>query len=80
MLDFQRIIFEGNFKFPLITIYADPSDYPGKYVARLFDMSTPTTYISIADTMDEIRSTIPRTMIRLSRQPNDDPCIVEVWI
>jgi len=79
-MDFETTISQNDFKIPIIVIYENPRDYPGKLVARLFDRSTPTPYVALADTMEDIRSTIPLSMICLRRQFDDDPCIAEVWI
>ena len=79
-MDFEKAISDNDIKIPLITIYYNPSDYPGKYVARLFDCSNPTHYIVLADTLENIRQSIPPTMRCFRRHPDDDPCIVEVWI
>ena len=67
-------------KFPLICIYNNPKDYPGKYVARLWDTNIPTHTIAIADNLEEIRETKPAEMVIMGRQPQDDPIIVETWI
>ena len=84
----DRII-EGRFDYgrisqsaaiPLICIYENPDDYPGFFVARVWDADQPTHLIAKADTLDGIRETIPPNMHRLHRRPDDDPVIVEVWI
>lgn len=67
-------------RMPLICIYEHPADYPQRYVARLWDIETPTNIIATADTLEEVRETIPHGMVRLKRSENDDPCIVETWI
>lgn len=68
------------FDIPFITVYYNPSDYPNKYVARVFDLNTPTEFIIVKDTIREIRKSIPSRFIRLNRYQNDDPAIVEVWV
>lgn len=65
---------------PIICIYNSPADYPGKFVARLWDLDKPTRCIGVAETLDAIRELIPDGMIRFRRDQNDDPCIVESWI
>ena len=35
---------------PVITVYRSPKEYPGKYVARLFDLDRPTRFVFVADT------------------------------
>ncbi len=67
-------------KLPMITVYKHPKDYPEQYVARVWDANRPTNLIALADTLDELREAIPQGMYNLGRQPQDDPCIVEVWI
>lgn len=65
---------------PLICIYSSPTDYPGKYVARLWDMMRPTNLVTVSDSLEGIRQTIPDGMMLCPRYPNDDNCIVETWI
>lgn len=77
---FDYSVIKRDTRFPIICIYSHPSDYPDKFVARLFDIDSPTDVYEIADTLDEIRQTIPPEMVRMERDPNDDPCIVEVFM
>lgn len=65
---------------PMITIYKQPEDYPNQYVARVWDVNRPTHLIALADTLEELREAIPDEMCNIGRQPQDDPCIVEVWV
>lgn len=67
-------------KAPIICIYESPADYPGQFVARLWDLDKPTRYIVVADMLEAVRAAIPEDMIRFRRDQNDDPCIVESWI
>jgi len=67
-------------KLPLICVYNSPSDYPGKFVARLWDVDKPTNIVAVAESLEEIREAKPPEMIIMERQPNDDPVIVETWI
>lgn len=67
--------------FPIITVYHDPADYPGKYVARLYDIQRPTNMVVVADTYEDVRAAIPAgRMVRLERDAADDPVIVENWV
>jgi hypothetical protein len=78
-LDPQRIL-------AVIVIYRNPSDFPGKYVVRrqwagrggvLIEPGT----LAVVDTLDQARAAVPPEQdTRLNRQPDDDPCIVEVWL
>lgn len=65
---------------PVIIVTANQDDYPRRYVARLWDMSIPTStqYIVLEDTLEELRKTIPAEMSRLPAAPDDS--IVEAWL
>lgn len=65
---------------PVIIATANQDDYPRRYVARLWDMSVPTStqYIVLEDTLEELRKTIPAEMSRLPAAPDDS--IVEAWL
>jgi len=64
----------------IICIYNSPKDYPGMYVARLFELTKPTKYVVTAQSLEEIRAAIPAEMLCFGRDKADDPCIVETWI
>lgn len=66
--------------FPIISVYSSPKDYPGKFIARLWDVTVPTQIVAIADSLEEIRKAKPAEMVIMGRQPKDDPVIVETWI
>lgn len=66
-------------RFPLICIYNSPRDYPGKYVARLWDVDKPTNMVAIAESLEEIREAKPPEMMIVDRLPDDKPEIVETW-
>ena len=65
---------------PVIIVTANQDDYPRRYVARLWDMSVPTStqYIVLEDTLEELRKTIPAEMSRHPAAPDDS--IVEAWL
>lgn len=65
---------------PVLIVTANQDDYPRRYVARLWDMSVPTStqYIVLEDTLEELRKTIPAEMSRLPAAPDDS--IVEAWL
>lgn len=77
---FDRARLAKQTKMPLIVVYNNPEDYPNKYVARVWDVNRPTVLVAVADTLEEIREAIPQDMYNIGRTPQDDPCIVEVWI
>ena len=65
---------------PVIIVTANQDDYPQRYIARLWDMSVPTStqYMALEDTLEELRKTIPAEMSRLPAAPDDS--IVEAWL
>lgn len=64
-----------------IAIYKNPSDFPGKYVARRFVGETPELQeLAVADTLEEVRQAVPDGMVLITRSPDDDPCIYETWV
>lgn len=65
---------------PVIIVTANQDDYPRRYVARLWDMSVPTStqYMALEDTLEELRKTIPAEMSRLPAASDDS--IVEAWL
>ena len=77
--NFANVDFSKLFM-PVIVIYENPKDYPGYFVARLFDMQQPTLLAAIKETLVEARRAVPRTMICINRHESDDPAIVESWI
>lgn len=70
----------GQAAIPVIIVTANQDDYPRRYVARLWDMSVPTStqYMVLEDTLEELRKTIPAEMSRLPAAPDDS--IVEAWL
>ena len=78
--DFREVYSPTKFCMPLITIYNHPTDYPDKWVARLFNLEQATIYIVLADTVEEIESKMPAGMVRLPPDEGDNPCIEEVFI
>lgn len=66
--------------FPLFTVYYDTKDYPGKYVARLFDGQQPTRLLVVTDTLEAVREAIPPMFYRVPREPGDEPKILEAWL
>lgn len=68
-------------KVPIIAVYKSPKDYPGMYVARLWDINEkPTKYIVVDRKISNIRKAIPTYMTRIDRHPIEDKVIVESYI
>lgn len=67
------------------TVYADPTDYPGKFVARRFDVTkdgpVPSDNVIIVPTLGMVRHILDEMhLTRMARHPDDDPKIVECWL
>jgi hypothetical protein len=69
----------------LWTIYNSPKDFPGKFIAREWELTgegskpSQSNYVT-GDTLEEVRKQLPKFMTVIPRHESDDPCIVEVWI
>lgn len=65
------------------TIYRNPSDYPGMYVARRSRITAAGVNMDAAAftgrTLDEVRAWVPPGLVRMPGDMLDDPCIVEAW-
>ena len=68
----------------LWTVYDNPSDMPGMFVARRFDIGRGeavwTDICVIASTLDGVRELIPQGLHCMPRADGDEPQIVETWI
>jgi hypothetical protein len=66
------------------TIYRNPGDHPGKWVLRAHDVGPGTTQARpgcyIANSYEELLSSLPSGLDRLPRDAYDDPVIYECWI
>lgn len=79
--NFHGVVWQKQTKlFPCFTVYKNPSDFPGKYVVRLFDANKPMRLITVSDTLEAARKTIPPDYLCTPRSQTDDPIIVETWI
>lgn len=65
---------------PMVVLYENPSDFPGKFVARLWFLNRPTPYAIIKDTLKELEEEIPHAMIPLNTHFTDDPVIIQTYI
>lgn len=68
-------------------LYDHPKDYPQHYVARKwvhFDNNTdytPTKDVMVSDDLMVLRTALnSRGFVQTTRQPGDEPQIMEVWI
>jgi len=65
---------------PIVVIYKNPSDFPNKFVARVWEVNKPTRIAMLKDSLEEIHSNLPEGLIHFERDLDDDPCIVETWL
>lgn len=65
-------------------IYNNPSDYPGKYVVRMWrveiEFSLKSEEFGVFDTLEQARAYIPYGLLCITRSDQDDAIIVETWI
>lgn len=69
----------------IFTIYNNPSDYPGKFVVRRWVVADGQErrddgYLVLEDTLEAARLRLPQGMVRMNRNDDDDPVIVENWL
>lgn len=69
----------------MYSIYENPRDYPGQFVARKWVISCSPVPIATGDvyqgaSLDEVRKQLPPGLNCLPRGANDDRCIVETWL
>jgi hypothetical protein len=66
------------------TIYENPTDHPGDFVARRWHGSSirmePTTDVFTGATLDGVRQQLPQGLYNIGRKHGDEPQIVEVWV
>ena len=68
---------------PMIAVYRNPADYPGWFVARVFDHGQPLNIHIRRRKIEEIHADIIKTfpgMIPFAPGAEDDSCIVETWV
>jgi hypothetical protein len=85
--DVPRIEAKQKTVMEMFVVYDRPLDYPEHYVMRRWIIGAvegqpipDKDYFVIAKTLDEVRVAIPPHCVRLERDPNDEPQIVESWI
>jgi hypothetical protein len=65
------------------TVYDNPKDYPGLFVARKSEarkgVVLHTHEVLTATTLQALREQIPAGLLRQPRHPLDEPHIVECW-
>lgn len=65
------------------TIYENPKDYPGIFVARRREVSlTPvaTSDILTGASLEDVRAQLPPGLMRMPANAEDDQSVVESWL
>ena len=80
------ITIDGITGLPMYVLYDHPSDYPNHFVVRPALVASKRGKAQFSrngflfDTIKEARDFIPKGMVRIHRDPADDPVIVESYI
>lgn len=68
----------------LWVVYDRPRDYPHCFVARRWEIragvAAPCRDCLFSPTLSELRAALPAGLTRIDPHPNDDRCILEVWL
>jgi hypothetical protein len=67
----------------MYVIYRFPADYPDKWVLRPWAVAAkgPLPYQErVFDSLEGARKSLPPSLVRLDRHPQDEPQIYEVWL
>jgi hypothetical protein len=69
----------------MYVVYFDPSDYPGRYVVRQWEVGPRSTAhcsepLIVCDTLQQAQDAVPSGLVRLARDPLDEKQIQEVWV
>ena len=72
----------SNVSVPFIALFRGPDDYPGKYVARLFDLDKPTNAVMVRDGLEEIEEDIKTNtnLVFVERGTEDVKSLLGVWM
>ncbi len=67
---------------PCIAVYRNPEDFPGKSVARVYDMDRPTDVVIVRENPIEIAADIRKytSMKFIPRTKEDVSALIGVWI
>lgn len=64
----------------LYVVYEKPTDYPDLYVIRKFISDIPDEIVGLGETLEKVRQYLPKGVVNIGRNDEDDPVIIEVWI
>lgn len=65
---------------PIWAVYSKNTlEYPGIFVARLFDTQNATNCVLLSESLEDLREQLPDGLLRVDRYPEDPPQILETW-
>jgi hypothetical protein len=69
----------------MYTIYRNPRDFPGEFVARVHaigrqGVQARPELFARGFTLAQVRARLPGGLFNIGREPADDPVIVETWL
>lgn len=72
----------GDWALPMIAVYKNPDDYPGYYVARVFNLERPTNVIIVKESLKEIMEDIEEhtDMIFFDQRLDDVSSLVGIYL
>jgi hypothetical protein len=66
---------------PIWTVYDHPKDFPNRFVARLWIGERATGNVIVEQNLNVLRDRLEGMgLVKLMRQPSDDPVILETWL
>lgn len=77
----KEVDFSG-LKVPFVAVYRSPEDFPGMYVARVYDLDKPTNTVMVKTELEDIVEDIQGNtrMVFVPRGKEDVPALVGVWM
>ena len=72
----------SSLRLPAIAVHENPSDYPGKFMARIFDADIPTNIVMVKDTLEELQHDIRQNtnMVFFTRGTEDVESMIGAWV
>lgn len=80
--DFHGVNWHEKCKlFPCFVVYRRPKDFKRhNFVVRIFDGNRPLRLLTVGDTLESVRETIPNGFLRVPASKTDDHTVVETWL
>lgn len=79
-----KFLYDLRESLPMFVVYDHPTDQPEHFVARMWRTlpePLPLYFMVRSEKLDTIRSFLDAAgLVHLSRNPDDDPAILETWL